>query len=134
MLDSSVRPTAWINPLYVVGMQRKAFNLLLHSQNGNIYRNLNTCIFIQLEAECVLCTADAEDWIQSLVVYYFLLFFLFLKKNLSLQNSLGSIRGVYFSMCSIIFKNYSWHLAGVQRSRVSEISDCVVSTDQWKRW
>ena len=85
-------------------MQCKAFNILLSLQNGNIYRNLNTCIFIQLEAECVLCTADTEDWIQSLVVYYVLLFFL---KNMSLLNSLGFIRGVYFSLFSIIFKNYS---------------------------
>lgn len=87
-------------------MQCKAFHLLPHLQNGNIFRNLNTCIFIQLGAECVLCTADIEGWIQSLVVYCFFVFF-FPLKNLSLQNSLGSIRGVYFSMYGAIFKNYS---------------------------
>lgn len=78
-------------------MQCKAFNLLLHLQNGNIYRNLNTCIFIQLGAECVLCTADTEDWIYSLVVYYFLFSF-FLKKSVSAKQSGSHQRCVFFNV------------------------------------
>lgn len=75
-------------------MQCKAFNLLLHLQNGNIYRNLNTCIFIQLEAECVLCTADTEDWIQSLVVYYFF----FPKESVSAKQSGFHQRCIFFNV------------------------------------
>lgn len=77
-------------------MQCKAFQFITAFANGNIYRNLNTCIFIQLGDECVLCTTDPEDWIQSLLVYYF--FCLFSKESVSAEQSGFHQRCVFFSV------------------------------------
>lgn len=81
-------------------MQCKAFNLLLHLQNGNIFRNLNTCIFIQLRDECVLCITGIEDLIQSLVVYYLCVYVCvcFSKESVSVKQSGFHQRYIFFNV------------------------------------